>query len=157
MARNRLLPTHIFAILMMGIALFMLVIAWLLQQSIASGLAYSDEPDAELIWLRNVFALAGTSMMVFSIGLLMLKKWAIQGFIGLFWLLGIVWLGLLWYISRQAAGDPTHWPIALAGLTVLIYTFLAVGILFLSSSNILAVIYGKEAAEENTQNILDQP
>jgi len=154
MTRNRLLPTHIFLILMMGIAVFMLVLAWIVQYSIASNLAYDPEPDAELIWVRNGFLLAGTLVVVFSVGLLMLKKWAIQGFISLFWLAGIAWLGVVWYILRQAASDPTI--IAIAGFTVLIYVFLAVGILFLSNTRILAMIYRKEAAEESARDILDQ-
>jgi len=156
MTRNRLLPTHIFLILMMGIAVFMLVLAWIVQYSIASDLAYNPEPEAELIWIRNGFGLAGTSIVIFSIGLLMLQKWAIQGFIGLFWLGGIAWLGVVWYISRQLYSDPVSWWIAIAGISVLVFTFLAVGILFLSNKKMLALIHGMEAAEENAREILDQ-
>lgn len=132
MTRNRLLPTHIFLILMMGIAVFMLVLAWIVQYSIASDMAYDPEPDTDLIWVRNGFLLAGTLVVVFSVGLLMQQKWAIQGFISLFWLGGIAWLGVVWYISRQLYSDPVSWWIAIGGISILIFAFLAVGILFLS-------------------------
>ncbi len=95
-------------------------------------------------------------MVIFSIGLLTLKKWAIQGFISLFWLAGIAWLWVVWYISCQLYSDPVSWWIAIAGISVLIYVFLAVGILFLSNTKVRALIHGKEAAAESTQEILDQ-
>lgn len=154
MIRNRLLPTHIFAILVMGVASFLLVLAGILDREIAQ----YDSSDHGYVWelaFRNSFALVGTVLIFLSIGLIAFQKWAINGFLLLFWLAGIAWLGGAYLIARETRFEGITVKI-LIGSSILIYSALTSGILFLSSAQLRTLFYKKQMPEENTPDILDQ-
>lgn len=153
MARNRLLPTHIFAILMMSVAFFLLITAGALHLQITR---YDSSPDIVVVGFRNGFAIVGTALIILSIGLLTFQKWAILGFLGVFWLAGIAWVGVALRLAVDALYEPfvVH---GLIGFSVLIYAALLSGILLLNNGQVLKLFREKQALGENAHHILDQP
>lgn len=154
MARNRLVPTHLLAILMMGIAVFLLLIAWLLHTEILQS-DLGSEQNKELLPFRNSFALIGPALISLSIGLITFQKWAILGFRLLFWLIGFFWAGAVYLIARESRYEAVTVNLLVAS-SILIYAALASGILFLSNTQLLSLFHKKQTPEENAPDILDQ-
>jgi len=152
MIRNRLLPTHIFAMTMMGVSLFLLIVAWLFHQEVS---AYPSFENNIARQFRNASVLAGVAIIVLCIGLLTLQKWAIWGFRAILWMGGIA---LTWGINEvvEQLNNEVNALKVLTGFSILLYTLLLAGILFLNNAQVLALFNGKQELKEDRPDVLDR-
>ncbi|MDZ4702321.1 MAG: hypothetical protein SH848_00225 [Saprospiraceae bacterium] len=152
MMRNRLLPTHIFAILMIAVSIFLLITARGLHQALAQN---EDSSTSPIVAFRNAFTLVAITLIVLCIGLIALKKWAIPGFLVMLCLGGITLAWGIYWLAGELKNEPTPLKIVV-GFSVLIYTLLISGILFLTNAQVLALFHRKEKPKEEMPDILDQ-
>ncbi len=153
MARNRLLPTQIFAILATGIAVSALLLAGAMQLHVNKSLDYGGGPDKEAQMIRDWAAIAGLVLLPLSIGLIMRQKWAFWGMLSVLWLAAIAWLGLVYMIFESE--ETEAWK-RLLGVSVIVYSLLGCGILFLNNDRVRELFHDA-AMPSPAQETPDEP
>lgn len=157
MIRNTLIPTHIFAIVIIGAAVCLLIFAGVLHEEVMDQYRYEDAyRNNEALWLRNIFASTSLLALALSVALLSLRKWAIWGFISVFWLIIIGWTVAIFLMIQSVNVRGFEEQMILAGLSVLIYAIAASAILFLSNKHVLRLFDGEGEAPDEFPDVLDR-
>jgi len=150
---NRLNLIQIFGIMMLGISLSLLIMAWGMH---GEAYRYDYHIDEGSLWARNSFITGSLLIMAPAFGLFARKKWAVVFFIVLFWIAIIAWAGIFMLAINNRYRGSTEETIVLAGFSILIVAALLAGILYLDNVHVLEAVDDKAAKNDTLPDILDQ-
>ncbi|NUO00419.1 MAG: hypothetical protein HUU01_07350 [Saprospiraceae bacterium] len=159
MMRNHLTPIQLFSILMIGVSLFLFVFAFFFQQeAIMIGVAPgSTTLNREALVFRNICIIAGLIVLVPALALLSRQKWAVVVFTVFFWLVGIMWTGLLAIlVSNRNDLFNVEYIVFLGGFSALIYSCTIAGVLYLDNAWVVESLPENPKEKVGLSDVLDQ-
>lgn len=159
MIRNNLTLLQIFCILMLGVSLFLFFLAWMFHReaSLDGAVPGSVVLGRETMMFRNIYLSLGLVVIIPSFGLLARQKWAITVFMVIFWLIGIIWtVFFLYLLGNRIVVNEWQAIFVLVALTILIYSALIAGVLYIDNAYVLVPLGNKDAPEELLDDVLDQ-
>jgi|GEM_PF-2483793 hypothetical protein len=159
MIRNNLTLIQTFTILMLGISLSLLFVAWIFHGEMNSDGVVPDTVvlSKEVTLYRNIYLSLGLLFMIPALGLLARQKWAATVLMVIFWLFGIGWtILLIILLSNRTFVNDWEAIAILVGLATLVYACIAAGILYLDNVYVMESLGDKKRAEDVLLDVLDQ-